>query len=180
MELVYGVVSNSLAVLADAGHNFGDVLGLLLAWGATIFATRAPPRKFTYGLRGTTILAALGNAMLLLVAVGAIAWEALRQLAEPAPVEGGIVVWVALIGVRVGIATMPLRHRLSKAQSLDASDGAPLQQQHSRAVAQSAYRSPSAARDGAFAGLIGRPSTWRPFRPGNARPGCRTERSCLA
>ncbi|MGE5087923.1 MAG: cation diffusion facilitator family transporter [Candidatus Levyibacteriota bacterium] len=108
VELVYGLVANSLALLADAGHNFGDVLGLLLAWGAATLATRSPSRKFTYGLRGTTILAALGNAMLLLLAVGAVAWEAIRRMSEPAAVEGGVVIWVALTGVVVNTATAVL------------------------------------------------------------------------
>ena len=105
LEVVYGLLANSLALLADAGHNFGDVLGLLLAWGATVLAARAPTRKFTYGLRGATILAALGNAMLLLLAVGAIVLEAIQRLRAPAPVEAGIVIWVALAGVAVNTAT---------------------------------------------------------------------------
>ena len=105
VELVYGFMANSLALLADAGHNFGDVLGLSLAWGAATLATRRPSPRFTYGLRGTTILAALGNAMLLLLALGAVAWEAVRRIGEPAAVEGGVVIWVALTGVLINAAT---------------------------------------------------------------------------
>jgi len=105
VEVVYGLMANSLALLADAGHNFGDVLGLLMAWSAATLATRKPSMKFTYGLRGTTILAALGNAMLLLFAIGAIAWEAVRRIGEPASVNGGVVIWVALAGVLINTAT---------------------------------------------------------------------------
>ena len=79
VEWVCGVMANSLALIADATHNFSDVLGLMLAWGAIALARRPPSERFTYGLRGTTILAALGNAMLLLVATGGIAWEAILR-----------------------------------------------------------------------------------------------------
>jgi cobalt-zinc-cadmium efflux system protein len=105
IELAYGLYANSLALLADAGHNFSDVIGLLLAWGAATLATRGPSPRFTYGLRGTTILAALANAMLLLVATGAIAWEALRRFSEPSTVSGWVVIWVALAGVVINTAT---------------------------------------------------------------------------
>lgn len=84
VEWAYGVISHSLALIADATHNLGDVLGLLLAWGASVLARRPPSTRFTYGLRGSTILAALGNAMILLVATGAIAWEAILRSAAPA------------------------------------------------------------------------------------------------
>jgi len=105
IEIVYGVFANSLALLSDAGHNFSDVVSLLLAWGAATLARRLPTARFTYGLRGTTILAALGNAMLLLVAMGGIMWESLRRLTEPTPVQGWIVIWVALAGIVVNTAT---------------------------------------------------------------------------
>lgn len=105
IELTYGLYANSLALLADAGHNFSDVIGLLLAWGAATLASRGPSPRFTYGLRGTTILAALANAMLLLVATGAIAWEALRRFSEPASINGWVVIWVALAGVVINTAT---------------------------------------------------------------------------
>src|SRR5947209_6943001 len=88
VEVVYGIFANSLALVADAGHNFGDVLGLLLAWGASALAQTAPTKKHTYGMRSSSILAALFNAVLLLVSVGAIAWEAIRRFGQPAEVAG--------------------------------------------------------------------------------------------
>ncbi len=105
IEVAYGLSANSLALLADAGHNFGDVLGLLLAWGASALATKGPSLRLTYGLRGTTILAAMGNAMLLVAAVGIISWEALGRLFSPEAVAGPTVIWVALAGVVVNTAT---------------------------------------------------------------------------
>lgn len=105
LELGYGWWANSLALLADAGHNFGDVLGLLLAWGAAVWAQRAPTAHYTYGWRSSTIWAALLNAMLLLVAVGAIGWEALRRLHAPPPVADTAVIAVAAAGVLVNLAT---------------------------------------------------------------------------
>ncbi len=104
-ELAYGVYANSLALLADAGHNFGDVVSLLFAWGAATLARRLPTPRFTYGLRGTTTLAALGNAVLLLLAMGAIIAESIRRLGAPAHVEGGVVIGVALAGVVVNATT---------------------------------------------------------------------------
>jgi cobalt-zinc-cadmium efflux system protein len=114
-EVGFGIRADSLALLADAGHNFSDVLGLLFAWGAAALAVRKPSTRFTYGLRGSTILAALGNAMLLLVATGGIVWEAILRLQDPAPVASGIVIWVAAAGVVVNLATalMFLRGRES-------------------------------------------------------------------
>ncbi|MFM2056028.1 MAG: hypothetical protein RLY71_413 [Pseudomonadota bacterium] len=105
LELGYGWWANSLALLADAGHNFGDVLGLLLAWGAAVWAQRAPTAHYTYGWRSSTIWAALLNAMLLLVAVGAIGWEALRRLQAPPPVADTAVIAVAAAGVLINLAT---------------------------------------------------------------------------
>jgi cobalt-zinc-cadmium efflux system protein len=104
-EIAYGLAADSLALLADAGHNFGDVLGLVFAWGASALAARAPTARFTYGLRGSTILAALGNAMLLLVAIGGIAWEAIQRLQAPVAVEGTTVIWVAAAGICVNAFT---------------------------------------------------------------------------
>ena len=101
IEIGYGIASDSLALLADAGHNFGDVLGLVFAWGAATLAARAPTPRFTYGLRGSTILAALGNAMLLLVAIGGIAWEAIHRLQAPIAVDSGTVMGVAAAGIAV-------------------------------------------------------------------------------
>ncbi len=105
VEVFFGLLSNSLSLLADAGHNFGDVLGLLLAWGAAAMARTVPSKRWTYGLRGTTILAALGNALLLLVAVGIILWEAIGRLSHPEPVASVTIIWVALAGVLVNSAT---------------------------------------------------------------------------
>ncbi len=98
-EAVYGYISNSTALLADAGHNLSDVLGLVVAWGASIAARRAPSGRFTYGLRASTILAALANAVFLLVATGAIGWEAILRLREPEPIAGVTVMVVAGIGI---------------------------------------------------------------------------------
>ena len=100
-EAVYGYIGNSTALLADAGHNLSDVLGLVVAWGASIAAKRAPSGRFTYGLRASTILAALANAIFLLVATGAIGWEAILRLREPEPVAGVTVMVVAGIGILI-------------------------------------------------------------------------------
>jgi cobalt-zinc-cadmium efflux system protein len=105
VEVGFGLWADSLALLADAGHNFSDVVGLLFAWGAAALASRRPSTRFTYGLRGSTILAALGNAMLLLLATGGIVWEAIRRFAEPTPVASVTVIWVAAAGVVVNLAT---------------------------------------------------------------------------
>jgi cobalt-zinc-cadmium efflux system protein len=100
-EAAAGFLVDSLALLADAGHNLSDVLGLLLAWGAMQLAQRRPTAQRTYGLRRTTILAALANAVLLLVAAGAIAWEAFERLAEPRSGAGIAIMLVAFVGVIV-------------------------------------------------------------------------------
>ena len=100
-EAVYGYIGNSTALLADAGHNLSDVLGLVVAWGASIAARRAPSGRFTYGFRASTILAALANAVFLLVATGAIGWEAILRLREPEPVAGVTVMVVAGIGILI-------------------------------------------------------------------------------
>src|SRR5450756_2721947 len=99
VEFAYGFIANSTALMADAGHNLSDVLGLLLAWGATILARRAPSERYTYGLRSTSILAALANTMFLLVACGAIAWEAIQRFSQPPVVAGLTVTLVAGIGI---------------------------------------------------------------------------------
>ena len=99
VEFIYGFIANSTALMADAGHNLSDVLGLGLAWGAALLAKSAPTRRYTYGLRGSSILAALGNALLLMVACGAIAWEAAQRFAHPEPVAGTTVSIVAAVGV---------------------------------------------------------------------------------
>ena len=100
-EATYGYIGNSTALLADAGHNLSDVLGLVVAWGASIAAKRAPSGRFTYGLRASTILAALANAVFLLVATGAIGWEAVLRLQHPEPVAGITVMVVAGIGILI-------------------------------------------------------------------------------
>jgi cobalt-zinc-cadmium efflux system protein len=107
-EVAFGLLSDSLTLLADAGHNLSDVMGLLIAWGATNLERRSPTRRFTYGLRRTSVLAALANAILLLVSIGAIAWEAIRRLREPAPVSGLTMIWVAAVGVVVNGITASL------------------------------------------------------------------------
>ena len=100
-EVVFGFRSGSLALLSDAGHNLGDVLGLLLAWGAILLARRAPSARRTYGLRRSTILAALANAVVLLIAVGAVALEAVQRLRHPGPVAAPTVIAVASLGIVV-------------------------------------------------------------------------------
>jgi len=105
IEVGAGLYANSLALLADAGHNFGDVIGLVLSWVALVLSRRKPSERLTYGLRGSTILAALANAMLLLVAVGGIVWEAVRRLGEPAAVSGPTMIGVAAAGVLINGAT---------------------------------------------------------------------------
>ncbi|MCE9629326.1 MAG: cation diffusion facilitator family transporter [Planctomycetia bacterium] len=104
-EVAAGLWAGSLALLADAGHNAGDVLGLLLAWGASWLARRPPSRRYTWGLRRSTIYAALANAVLLLVACGVIVWEAVHRLSSPERIAGPIVIVVAAIGVVVNTLT---------------------------------------------------------------------------
>ena len=104
-EVAAGLWASSLALVADAGHNAGDVVGLLLAWGANWLARRPPSRRFTWGLRRATIYAALGNAVLLLTACGAIVREAVHRLAEPEAVAGPTVIAVAAIGVVINTLT---------------------------------------------------------------------------
>jgi cobalt-zinc-cadmium efflux system protein len=105
VEAAYGFLANSLALLADAGHNLGDVLGLLLAWGAAVLVKRRPTARRTYGLKRSSILASLINAVLLLVAVGMIVWEAVQRLAHSEPVAEMTVIWVAAIGIVINTAT---------------------------------------------------------------------------
>jgi cobalt-zinc-cadmium efflux system protein len=109
-----GIWSGSLALLADAGHNLSDVLSLLLAWGATVLAKRRPTPRRTYGLRKATILASLANAVLLLVAIGAIGSEAVRRFAAPSEVATWPVIVVASIGVAINTATALLFMRGGK------------------------------------------------------------------
>lgn len=111
VEVVAGLLAGSVALLADAGHNLSDVLGLALAWGAARLALRPPGPRRTFGWRRATILAALANAMLLLVAVGAIGLESARQLLWPSAVETGPMLWVALLGVALNAGTALLFFR---------------------------------------------------------------------
>jgi cobalt-zinc-cadmium efflux system protein len=101
IEAGYGFWADSMALLSDAGHNLSDVLGLAIAWGAALLARRRPTERFTYGLRSSSILAALFNALLLLVAVGGIVWESVERLIEPAPVAALTMMAVAAIGILV-------------------------------------------------------------------------------
>jgi len=105
IESVFGVLAHSMALLADAGHNLSDVLALALAWGASVLGRREPSPRFTYGLRSSSILAALVNAMLLMLVVGGIALEAVQRLMDPVPVATTTVIWVALCGIVVNGVT---------------------------------------------------------------------------
>ena len=105
IEALYELMSNSVSLLADAGHNLSDVLGLGVAWLASVLAGRAPTARFTYGMRGSSILAALFNAVFLLVTVGGLSWEAIRRLGSPEPVAGKTMMVVAAIGIAVNAAT---------------------------------------------------------------------------
>jgi cobalt-zinc-cadmium efflux system protein len=113
IELLAGVLANSVALMADAAHNFSDVLGLALAWGATRLARRRPSSRHTYGLRRSTILASLANAIVLLVGVGAVSWEAIGRLRAPAAPQGTTMLAVAAAGVVIngGSALLFLRGR---------------------------------------------------------------------
>jgi cobalt-zinc-cadmium efflux system protein len=99
VQVIFGLVGHSLALLADAGHNLGDVLGLVLAWGASHLVKRPATTRRTYGWRRTSIMAALANAIFLLVTVGAITWEAVRRFARGEVVDANIVILVAAVGV---------------------------------------------------------------------------------
>ena len=104
-EAFYGVVAHSLALLSDAGHNLGDVLGLAGAWLASVLGRLRPGGRYTYGLRRSSVLAALFNAIVLLVVTGGIAWEAIRRLLEPKPAGGFIIMAVAAVGIAVNGVT---------------------------------------------------------------------------
>jgi cobalt-zinc-cadmium efflux system protein len=105
IEAGFGFFAHSLALIADAGHNLSDVLGLVLAWCAAALSRRAPTERRTYGWKSSSILAALFNAILLLVAVGGIAWEAIRRFHNPPDVAGKTIMWVAAIGIVVNTVT---------------------------------------------------------------------------
>ncbi len=115
IEAFYGWKINSLALLADAGHNLSDVIGLVLAWGGALAGRRRPDARHTYGWKRASILAAFINALLLLVAMGSLAWEAVQRLQSPQPVEGVTIMVVAAIGIVVNTATALLFMRGRKA-----------------------------------------------------------------
>lgn len=109
IEFGFGFLAKSTALMADAGHNLSDVIGLLLAWGALAISRKRANRRFTYGFRGASILAALANAMLLLVASGAIALDAIQRFSAPAAVAGGTIAAVSAVGILVnGISALLL------------------------------------------------------------------------
>ncbi|MFK4871589.1 cation diffusion facilitator family transporter [Novosphingobium sp. ZW T3_23] len=114
VEAAAGLFSGSMALLADAGHNLSDVLSLLLAWGASILAARPPSGRFTYGLKSSSILAAIANAALLWVAIGAILVETIRRFAEPAPITGTTMILVAAVGIAVNALSALLFAKGSK------------------------------------------------------------------
>jgi len=105
VEVAYGIAANSLALLSDAGHNLSDVLALLIAWGATHLAKSLPTKRRTYGLRRTSILAALINAVVLLVVVGGVLWEAIGRLSHPEEVATGTIIVVAAVGAVINTAS---------------------------------------------------------------------------
>lgn len=113
VEATFGIISHSMALLADAGHNLSDVLGLALAWAAMFLARKKPSRRRTYGMRGSTILASLANALVLLFVTGGVAWESVRRFASPEPVAGKTIIVVALVGVVInaGSAVLFLRDK---------------------------------------------------------------------
>jgi cobalt-zinc-cadmium efflux system protein len=104
-EFIFGLQAHSVALIADAGHNLSDVLGLVLAWVASLLLHRQPSARYTYGWRKFSILAAFLNSIFLLVATGAIIWEAIQRLTTPGEVQGSIVIGVAAIGVVINTAT---------------------------------------------------------------------------
>ena len=110
IEASFGFLSNSVALIADAGHNLSDVLGLVCAWTAMYLGRRPPGARFTYGLGRSSVLAALANAVLLLMACGAIAWEAVGRLAAPPAVAGTTVIWVAASGIVINGLSAWLLH----------------------------------------------------------------------
>ena len=113
-QVVYGLLTNSLALLADAGHNFGDVMGLIMAWGAFAVADWRPSARFTYRMRAASILSAFANGLILLVATAAIAWEAVHRFISPEPVATGTVIVVAACAVVVNGASAWLLSRGSR------------------------------------------------------------------
>jgi len=114
VEAVYGFISGSMALVADAGHNLSDVLGLLIAWCASIAAKRPRTARFTYGLKSSTILAAFTNGMLLMIAIGAILFETVHRFIDPVEPQGWTMIWVAGIGIVINTVTALMFMRGSK------------------------------------------------------------------
>ncbi|ASK88221.1 cation diffusion facilitator family transporter [Sphingorhabdus sp. SMR4y] len=108
VEVIFGLLAGSMALLADAGHNLSDVLGLAVAWAGAELAKRPPSKRFTYGLGGSSILAALLNGLFLLVACGAIAWEAIELFSAPSPIASTTVIIVASLGIVINFGTAML------------------------------------------------------------------------
>lgn len=108
IELIFGFLANSMALIADGGHNLSDVLGLVVGWAGAVMAKSSPSPRFTYGLKKASILSALINALFLLVAVGAIAGEAVRRLFNPAPADAHTMIWVAAVAILINGATAML------------------------------------------------------------------------
>jgi cobalt-zinc-cadmium efflux system protein len=105
VQVIFGIAAHSLALVADAGHNLGDVLGLVLAWWASYLTNRPTTDQRTYGMRRSSILAALANAIFLLVTVGGISWEAIRRFGDKTEVAGWTVIWVAALGIVINLGT---------------------------------------------------------------------------
>lgn len=105
VELTYGFLANSMSLVADGGHNLSDVLGLVVGWAGAVMSKRSPSPRFTYGLKKASILAALVNGLFLLVAVGAIAAEAIDRLLRPSVAEAGTMIWVAALAIFINVAT---------------------------------------------------------------------------
>jgi cobalt-zinc-cadmium efflux system protein len=108
LELVYGLIGNSMALVADAGHNLSDVLALGVGWAGAVMARQSPTRRFTYGYKKASILAALISGLMLLVAVGAIAAESVHRLFDPAPPQAQTMIWVAAIAIAGNLITAML------------------------------------------------------------------------
>jgi cobalt-zinc-cadmium efflux system protein len=108
IELTFGILGNSMALISDAGHNLTDVLGLVVGWAGAVMARRSPSPRFTYGLKKASILAALINALFLLVAVGAIAGEAIRRLIHPQAADAPTMIWVAALAIAINLVTAML------------------------------------------------------------------------
>jgi cobalt-zinc-cadmium efflux system protein len=105
IEAVYGILAHSVALLADAGHNLSDVLGLVLAWAAVILSRRPPSQRYTYGWRRSSILAAFLNAIFLLMVTGGIAWESVQRFNQPEPIQGQVMIGVAVVGIAINTIT---------------------------------------------------------------------------